>query len=84
MSEIKAYWTETNIHDTTVRLIVYARTHGKARYVTLLEAQDAGYMVRFSDIHVRRAPEYDNSLTHHGYAPAKYVCHEPETLQLGE
>lgn len=84
-NEIKAYWTETNIHDTTVRLIVFSLSPGKARYVTLLEAQDAGYSVTFKDIKVRRAPEYDIRRYHScGAAATVNYCHDPETLQLVE
>jgi len=39
--------------------IVFAENAGKARYSTYLAANDAGYDVKFPDITVHRANEFD-------------------------
>jgi len=64
-----------------VTSIVFADSASKARYDTYLCAKDAGYSLRFSDITVLRAPEYDNRRTFDGSIPTGRMCHNPETLK---
>jgi hypothetical protein len=39
--------------------IYFAETARKAKLASMLSGRDAGYQVQFSDLHVRRAPEFD-------------------------
>lgn len=39
--------------------VVYAASAGRARSVTVRAANDAGFSVRYADVLVRRAPEFD-------------------------
>ena len=80
MSEqIKAFETEAG----GIRSIVFARNAGKARYSTLLEAQDAGYEYAFAQVSVKRAPIYDCRRTKCGGVPIVGRCHDPESLVKG-
>jgi hypothetical protein len=40
--------------------IYFATSASKAKLASMLAGSEAGYDVRFSDLHVRRAPEFDD------------------------
>lgn len=76
--QIKAFETEAG----GIRSIVFAANAGKARYSTMLEAQDAGYEYAFAQISVRRAPVYDVRRTKCGGIPTIGRCHNPDDLKI--
>lgn len=49
--------------------VVFATSRGRARQATMLSANDAGYRVSFTDVRVRRAPEFDRREMLHGTVP---------------
>lgn len=53
---IRAFITEA----MGIESIVFSTSASKARYATYLSANDAGFLVRFQDISVHRAPKCDN------------------------
>ena len=42
-----------------IESIVFASTPGRAKYATLLSAEDAGYRARITDVRCRRSPILD-------------------------
>lgn len=55
--------------------IYFARTASDAKLASMLAGRDAGYQVQFSDLHVRRAPEFD-ARTYLGKRPQQGVSPE--------
>lgn len=64
-----------------VTSIVFAATRGQAKYTTWSEANDAGYEVKFGDIRVVRANEYDFATDHNRRIPTARMGYAPEYLE---
>jgi hypothetical protein len=62
--------------------ITFATTRARARWAAVRSARDAGYETKFSDVTVKRAPEYDNMETSQGRKPVPSgACFIPEHLR---
>ena len=55
--------------------IYFSTTASKAKASALVQARDAGYALNFSDLRVKRAPEFDNA-TYCGKTPRTGVIPE--------
>ena len=60
--------------------IYFAATASKAKAAALLQARAAGYTIKFSDLRIRRARDYDGA-TYCGETPTHGM--RPEYLDLG-
>lgn len=69
---VKAHGTEA---------IVFATSASKARYSCYFSANDAGYKTTFTDISVKRAPEYDCREDTNGKIPRTGLCFSAEYLK---
>ena len=62
--------------------IVFSQSAGRARYITFLSANDAGYKITFADIKVNRSPEYDiMEPKHKHFGVGANRCYKPEDLK---
>ena len=60
--------------------ITFAESAGRARTNTVRAAQDAGYSVRYPDVRVIRAPEYDRFERFAEIHRARRTCFDPHYL----
>ena len=63
----------------TIAGIYFATSASRAKVAALVDGNDAGYWVRFRDLRVRRAPEFDGA-TYQGAVPTKGII--PEFLDV--
>ncbi len=64
--------------------IVFAATASKARWACVRGARSAGYSTAFSDVSVRRAPEYDGATMDDGTPLFPGRCYMPDCLRPAE
>lgn len=60
--------------------IAFAASAGRARTMTVRSAADAGFPVRYPDVRVRRAPEFDGRPKIAEISAARGTCWVPELL----
>ena len=58
-NELRAFFVKV-INWDEANCIVMSRSPAKAKYKVWSSAKEAGYNVKFADLKVRRAPEWDN------------------------
>ena len=63
-----------------IESIVFAETRGKACYATFLAATDVGYRIKFTDIKVNRAKQYDLRKYKNGGIATTMCCHNKDNL----
>jgi hypothetical protein len=73
---MKAYETRALGLDS----IVWTKNAARARYVTLQAARSAGYTIKFSDIKVKRVPQWDNPQK----TRREDFCYDPRELKAQE
>lgn len=73
MSDLKAF--KVTIGD--VESVVFCRSRGQAKYLTLLSAKDCGYELKFIDVKAKRIKHYENVTDHlleNNVYPLSYVA----------